>query len=195
MGTTNDITKTQKNPCKIWFGVAIPAAGAHILLGADGVPDAATNPLAKLVGLSDKGATLSITKTFIDEFYDEYKQPLERYLDAVGMTIKVDAAQVLDYDLLSLATVGAGSPTTISAKPVISIGEGLLAYTGIVVIAPTKSDKTKFMVFHIYKGFNTASVDIEVSRQTRAKISLELAGVAIASRAAEDTMGMLIPSY
>lgn len=191
MGTTFDITKTQKNAGKIWFGLAIPAATSYLTIGATGIPDATENPLAKLVGLTDAGSMIGITKTFTEEFYDEFKYPLERNLDQIGATIKCDAAQILDEDLLTLATVGVGSPLTPTGKKAWTLGESALTFTSVAVIAPTKNDPTKFVVFHLYKAYNNAPFDIAIARQTRAKLSLEFISVAIPTRAATDTNGCL----
>jgi hypothetical protein len=46
-------------------------------------------------------------------------------------------------------------------------------------------------VFHLYKAYNKANFDVELSRVTRAKLPLEFEGVAIATRALTDTFGCL----
>ena len=189
MGTTFDVTKTQKNAGKIWFGLAIPAASAYLTIGSDGTPDATENPNAKLIGLTEKGSMIGMTKTFTEEFYDEFKYALERNLDQIGATIKTEAAQVLDEDLLTLATVGVGSPLTPTGKKAWTLGESELSFTSIAVIAPTKPDKGTYVVFALYNAYNNAAFDMTVSRQERAKLPLEFIGVAIPTRAATDTTG------
>lgn len=194
MGTTLDITKTQKGPCRVWFGIAVPAGGTRLTLGADGTPDSTQNPLAKLVGLTDDGATASVGKTITEELFDELKEAQSRAIDQSSMAVKVNAAQVLDADNIAQATNGIGTPVTISGTPVYTIGTGALTYTGVAVIAPTLNDATKFLVFHIYKAFNVAPFDLELARKKRAKISFDFQGIGIATRAATDTLGMIIPS-
>lgn len=189
MGTTFDITKTQKNAGKIWFGLAVPAAGLYLAIGANGTPDPTANPNARLIGLTEKGSMVGITKSFTEEFYDEFKYALERNLDQVGATIKTEAAQVLDEDLLTLATVGVGTPVVTAGKKVWTLGESELTFTSIAVIAPLKANAGLFSVFHLYKAYNNAPFDMAVSRQERAKIALEFVGVAIPTRAATDTTG------
>lgn len=189
--TTLDITKTQKNPSRIWAGLAIPAAGAYLTIGADGTPDATENPNRHLIGLTEKGATLNLQRSFTEEFYDEIKYALERTLDQIGGSIKCEAAQVLDTDLLTLATVGMGSPLTPTGKKVWTLGEGVLSFTSIAAIAPTKNDPTKFVVFHLYKAYNKADFDVALSRTERSKLPLEFVGVAIPTRALTDTFGVL----
>jgi hypothetical protein len=181
MGTTLDITKVQKNPSRIWFGLAIPSASSYLTIGADGTPDATQNPSAKLIGLTEKGAMLNLKRTITEEFYDEVKYALDRTIDQIGGSIKAEANQVLDVDLLTLATVGMGSPLTPSGKLAWTLGEGTLSFTSIAAIAPTKNDPTKFVVFHLYKAYNKANFDVELSRVTRAKLPLEFEGVAIAT--------------
>lgn len=191
MGTTLDITKTQKNPSRIWFALAVPAAASYLTIGATGIPDATENPNAKLVGLTEKGAQLHLSRSFTEEFYDEVKYALERSLDQIGGSIKCDAAQVLDADLLTLATVGMGSPLTPTGKKVWTLGESALSFTSIAAIAPTKNDATKFVVFHLYQAYNKADFDIGLSRVERAKLPLNFEGTAIPTRAATDTFGAL----
>lgn len=189
--TILDITKTQKNPSRIWAGLAIPPASSYLTIGADGAPDATENPSRHLIGLTEKGALLNLQRSFTEEFYDEVKYALERNLDQIGGSIKCEAAQVLDSDLLTLATVGMGSALTPTGKKVWTLGEGVLSFTSIAAIAPTKADPTKFVVFHLYKAYNKADFDVSLSRTERAKLPLEFVGVAIPTRAATDTFGVL----
>lgn len=191
MGTTLDITKTQKNPSRIWFGLAVPSASAYLTIGATGIPDATENPNAKLIGLTEKGAMLSLQRSFTEEFYDEVKYAVERNLDQIGGSIKCEAAQVLDSDLLSLATVGMGTALTPVGKKAWTLGESALAFTSIAAIAPTKADPTKFVVFHLYQAYNKADFDVGLSRVERSKLPLDFVGTAIATRAATDLFGVL----
>lgn len=189
MANILDVTKTQKNASRIWYGLAIPAAGAYLTIGADGTPDATENPQAKLVGLTEKGAMIHLARTFTEEFYDEVKYALERNLDQIGGSIKCDAAQVLDANLISAATVGIGTALTPTGKLAWTLGESVLSFTSVAAIAPTKNDPTKFFVFHLYKAYNKAPFDMELSRTTRAKLPLEFEGVGVATRAPADTFG------
>jgi len=189
MGTTLDITKTQKNACKIWFALAVPAASQYLTIGATGIPDATENPNAKLVGLTEKGAMLNLQRSFTEEFYDEVKYALERNLDQIGGSIKCEANQVLDPDLISIATVGMGTPLTPTGKKAWTLGESALSFTSVAAIAPTKNDITKFAVFHLYQAYNKADFDMAMSRVDRAKLPLEFIGTAIPTRATTDTFG------
>jgi hypothetical protein len=191
MGTTLDITKTQKNGSRIWFGLSIPATGSYLTIGADGVPDATENPSAKLIGFTEAGARLKLTRQITEEFYDEIKQAVDTTIEQTGGSIAAEAGQVLDVDLLSLATVGIGTPLTPTGKKAWSLGESALTYTSIAAIAPTKADPTKFVVFHLYKAHNIADFDMALSRTERSKIPLEFAAKAIATRPLADTVGML----
>jgi len=191
MGSTLDVTKLQKGPSRIWFGLAVPSASSYLTIGADGTPDATENPSAKLIGFTEKGAMLNLKRSFVEEFYDEQKYPVERSLDQIGGSIKCEAAQVLDTDLLTVATVGMGTALTPTGKKAWTLGESALSFTSIAAIAPTKNDSTKFVVFHLYKAYNKADFDVQLSRVDRAKLPLEFEGVAIPTRAATDTFGAL----
>lgn len=185
-----DINLTHEGACEIWYGLSVPAEGAEIFISATtGIPDTAGNPLAKRVGFTEKGALVSLGKTVTEEFFDEYKESLNQNIDSVTMSIKCDAAEILDWDLLEAATVGIGTVQTAAGKKKIKIGEGVLTYSGIAVIFPLRADPTKFGVCHIYRGYQVNSLDINISRQERAKMSLEFKGVGIPGRVKNDSMG------
>ncbi len=193
MGTTLDITKTQKGPVKVWFGIALPAPGTTMILNALGEPDATQNPLRKLVGLTDAGASSSLGKTTTEENFDELPEAQNFTIDKTTMNIKVEAAQVLDPDNLAQATTGIGTPTIVAGRTIYTIGTGVLSYTGVAVIAPTLYDPTKCLVFHMYKGYNAGSFDVETARNKRAKISFDFKGVGVATRVKSDTLGYVDP--
>lgn len=184
-----DYSKTQKGPSRIYAGLAVPAASAELTIGSDGVPDSTENPNAKLIGLTENGAVCSISKTEEEEFFDEFKQSLARTVQQVGMSVKCRATQILDIDVMTVLTNGVGTPQTVSGKKKLKIGEGSVTDSGIAVIAPTRADPTKFIVFHIYSGHNMANVEFPLSRQTRAGVDVEFQGVTIPTRAANDTLG------
>lgn len=194
MGVTLDITKTQKGPCRVWFGLAVPAAGTKLTIDANGEPDATQNPNRKLVGLTDAGASASVGKTLTEEFFDELTEAQNVAVDKTEMSIKVDAAQVLDPDIIAQATNGIGTAATFGTIAGYTVGIGTLTYTSVAAIAPTLNDPSKFIVFHLYKAYNDAPFDIELSKTKRAKISLNFKGVGIATRAKSDTLGSIIPS-
>lgn len=187
-----DITQTHKLPGKIWTGLSVPAADSYLTIGTDGVPDATENPNAKLVGLTDNGSECTISRSFTEEYFDEFKQPLEQSLEQVGMMIKCSAAQIMDFDLLAAITPGVGTKQTGTGKDgIITIGEVALTYSGVAVIFPLKANLAKYGVFHIYKGFQKNDISFAVSRQTRSKIDLEFHGVAIPTRDKDDLMGAI----
>lgn len=188
---TQDFTKTQKGPCEIYFGLAVPAAGAELTLGTGGVPDATENPNAKRVGLTETGATVTLSKTEEDEYFDEHEEPLGNSITQVNMSIKVDAAQILDADVLAAATNGIGTQQTVTDKKKFKIGKATILNTGIAVISPQRADPSLYVVSHIYSGHNMSNIDIQFSRSTRAKMSLEFKGVGIPSRAADDRLGAI----
>lgn len=187
---TVDYNTTQKGPCMIYVGLAVPAAGAELTLSL-GVPDATENPNCKLVGLTEGGAVCSISKTETEEFFDEYKEPLAKTVEQIKMSVKCEASQIFDIDVLTAATNGVGTAQTVTGKKKLKIGEGTVSDTGIAVIAPRRSDSTKYAVFHIYSGHNASNLEIPFSRQTRSKMSLDFQGVGIASRAADDRYGSI----
>lgn len=184
-----DYNKTHKGPCRIYFGLAVPAADAELTIGADGVPDATENPNAKQVGLTEQGASVMINKTEEDEFFDEFDQPLNSVITQTGMSIKCRATQILDHDLLLAATAGVGSSQTVTGIKKIMFGKSTINNTGIAVIAPQRADPSLFLIWHIYSGHNITAIEVPISRQTRAGFDLEFKGVAITSRAEADRLG------
>lgn len=180
----------QKLPGKLYSGIAIPAANEELTVGAGGVPDATENPNAKYIGETDGGWTSTITKEIAQEFVDEYKQPVEQYVEQVAMMIKGDLVmKTLDIDVLALVTAGAGTKVLSSGIEKITYGESTITPTGVALIFPLKSDPTKYGVFHIYSAYNQASIERVVSRQNRMVLPVEFVGLAITSRAATDTIG------
>jgi hypothetical protein len=188
---TIDYSKTHKGPVRIYFGLAVPAADAELTLDASGVPDATENPLAKMVGLTENGAVISLTKTEEDEFFDEYEDPLSSTISQTGMTIKTRATQILDHDVLLAATAGLGTNHTVTDIKKIKIGKSTVLNTGIAVVAPTRADPSLFFVAHIYSGHNVSNLEIPNSRQTRTGFDLEFRAVAITSRADTDRVGAI----
>lgn len=184
-----DILKTHKNPGKIWYGLAVPAADAELTIGTDGTPDAVENPNAKLIGLTESGSEFGVEKTVTDEYFDEFKEPLEQTLETATLMIKCRAAQVMDWDLLEMATVGVGTRDDKTGIEKLRFGQGVIAYSGVAVISPTKEDPTKFAVFHLYKAYNAANVAVGISRQTRSGIDLEFHAAGIPTREEDDTQG------
>lgn len=185
---TFDVTKTQKGPCGIYVGLAIPAAGAELTLDVE-KPDLTENPNAKLIGLTEGGATVTITKTEAEEFFDEYEEALLRTVEQVGIMVKCEATQIFDIDVMTEITKGVGTAQTVTGKKKLKIGKGTITNTGIAVISPTRNDPTKYAVFHIYSGHNVSNVEFGFSRSTRSKVPVEFHGVGIVSRAADDRLG------
>lgn len=186
-----DYTKTQKGPVDVFFGCAVPAANAEITITSAGIPDATENPNAKRVGLSENGASVALSKTEEDEFFDEFEQPLNSTVSQTGMSIKIRAAQILDHDVLLAVTAGIGTSQTVTDKKKIQLGKATINNTGIVVVAPTRNDPSMFSVWHMYSGHNVSNPEIVLSRQTRAGVDLEFKGFAIPTRAAADRLGAI----
>lgn len=180
----------QKKAGKLWFNLAIPAVGSETTIGADGTPDAVENPNAKWVGETDQGIETSVTKEITQEVVDDYKQPLDTTVEQVGMALRAAlVVKTLDIDVLEMATSGVGKKQTVSGKTKITYGEQDITYTCAAVIYPTAADSTKFACFQIYSGYNTAPVDRQVSRQNRMVLPIEIIGLAIQARPAEDRIG------
>lgn len=188
MADNFNVLKTTKSPCQIWVGIAIPGAGAEMTLTA-GEPDATQNPDRVHLGLMNDGAQLLAEVTTVEEYFDEFKSPLEENVDQRMLKITANLAQVLDFDVIDEILNGIGTRADVSGKEKITFGEKALVTTGAVVIFPTKADPTKYAVWHIYKGSFKTNVSVPISRQTRGVIPIEIVGLAIPSRADADQIG------
>lgn len=180
----------QKKPGKLWFNLAVPLPGAELTLLANGDPDLTQNPNATWVGETDAGLTSTITHETEDEVVDDYKQPISRTVTQVNMTIKgALVIKSLDYDVLVMATSGAGTRQTVAGKEKITYGATDVVPTSAAVIFPLAGYTNRFGVFHIYQATNQASVERVISGKTRMTLPIELAGLAVPGRLSSDSVG------
>lgn len=189
MATSFSYAKTQKNECKIWAGLSVPAAGEYLTLDANGDPDATENPNRILLGLTESGAITRINMETEDEFFDEFDTPLGQSVTQRAMNMSASLSEIFNIDTLELITKGIGTKFTDSGVEGVTIGSGTLGYTSIAAISPRRNDETKFVVSHIYNASAKVAAEIAFSRQTRSSIPVEFIGTPIPSRAAADQIG------
>lgn len=59
----------------------------------------------------------------------------------------------------------------------------------VLYVAPVYADTTKFLVVNLYKAYNAAGWQADVSRKKMAGVPFNFFGLSISSRAAGDQLG------
>lgn len=178
-------------PGDIWLNVAVPGAGARITLAADGTPDATANPSTIHLGMTPDGAKLIYTPNITEFEADELTSPIivQNVKEVLG--IQGSMIQTLDTALLNYLIAG-GTRSTGSGYEEISIGgKQTVATFTVAYIAPVYADVTKFIVYNLYKSYNKAGFNFDVSRKKMSAIPFDFQAMAIAARATGDTSGKI----
>ncbi len=187
-----DVTKISAGrKVDLWYNVSIPAAGAVISLDpTTGAPDLTTNPNAKHLGLTDKGATLTAKASYQDFNADELSSPVKTVFSGQEMSIAAALMQVEDMDIMQLLTSGFGTLTSPSGGKRLSFGIGAQAYSSIAAIWRLEADTTKFCIFHIFKAINKNGIDgFNKSRVEKSTVNAMFMGYDIPGRAETETVG------
>ena len=180
-------------PSDLWLNVALPGAGARLTVAADLTPDATANPNAIHLGMTAAGCTFTYKPEIQNMGSDELTSfHLSRIITESAM-IKGNFLQVFDWSLLEKMTVG-GTKTintsTTSGFHQMQIG-GLSAITTfpIALIGPDIAAPTLYWVIHLYKTFNAAGIEFNVTRKDQSSAPFEFTGQAIPTRATGDQIG------
>lgn len=194
-GTSKDYDANEiiLGPSELWLNVAVPGAGARLTLHTDGTPDATANPSAFHLGMTVSGCTISYKPEIQDFGSDELTGPHLSRVISESMSVKGELLQVFDWDLLALISAGGtyGSHTnTSTGYEELTIGGKIALSTfPIALIGPDISDATKFWVFQLYKTYNKAGFEFQVSRKEQSKVPFEFMGLSVTTRAMNDTIG------
>lgn len=191
---TNDNFQSTKiqagNYGKLYVGLAIPAAGAHIKLANDGTPDATENPSAIHVGITEKGTKFTGKPTIQKFFGDEFAYPLKEVITMVDASFAGSWLQVMDIDVLAAMTLGFGTRADGAGFQKINLGSPqTVTYQSVALIFPLESDPTLFGIFHLYKAIQTAGFDLDVSKKAMAASPFTFEGVGITTRVITDQLG------
>lgn len=185
--------KTQSgNFGRLYAGVAIPAANAHIKLNSDGTPDLVENPNAVHIGITDKGVKFT-GKSTTQKFYgDEFVFPLNEVITVVDAQFSGNFLQIMDFDVLAAMTKGLGTRNDGSGFQKLDLGRpSAITYQSVVHIFPLLEDPTRFGVFHLYKAFQSAGFDFDIGKTVQASSPFVFEGLGVTSRAVTDTLGYI----
>lgn len=184
-------TTLEIGPGDIWLNVGVPGAGARITLASDGTPDSVSNPSCVHLGMTQEGSKCIYTPNLQVFESDELTAPILTQNVGEVLSIEGTMLQVLDTSILSYLVAG-GTRTTGSGYEQITIGgKQTVATFTIAVIAPVYADVTKFVVYNIYKGYNSAGFNFDISRKKMAAIPFKFEAQSISTRAAGDQAGSI----
>ena len=180
-------------PSDLWLNVALPGAGARMTVAADLTPDATANPSCIHLGMTAAGTTFSYKPEIQNFGSDELTAPHLSRIISEAATLKGNFLQVFDWNILEKMTVG-GTKTlntsTTSGYHSLTVG-GLSSITTfpICIIGPDIAAPTLYWVIQLYKTFNAAGFEFNVTRKDQSSAPFEFSGLAITTRASGDQIG------
>lgn len=176
-------------PGDIWLNVGLPGAGARIVLASDGTPDSVTNPSCVHLGMTVDGAKLIYTPNINEFESDEQTSPIIVQNSAEVLGIQGSMLQTLDTALLAYLIAGGTRTTGAQFEEIAIGGKQTVATFTVAYIAPIYADVTKFLVYNIYKSYNKAGFQMDVSRKKMSAIAFDFNAISITTRAAGDQSG------
>lgn len=176
-------------PGDVWINVAVPGAGGRVTLHTDGTPESVANPSAKHLGMTLEGARLIYTPSTNNFESDEQTAPIISQLAGEEARIEGSALQVLDTALMTYLIAGSTYSTAAGYEQNTFGGKQTLATFTVLYVAPVFADPTKFLVYQLYKAYNTAGISMDVSRKKMAVVPFNFFGLSISTRAAGDQLG------
>lgn len=171
-----------------WVGMAIPGAAARATLFTDGTPDATANPLAKHLGHTTEGWTMTANAPRENITIDEQAAPIDVTITDLEVAVAANLAQTQDISgVLQHLVQGFGTYSTAAGYEQITGGVIPIVFTSFALIFPAKLDPTKFVVYHLYKSLNDSGLANQIRRRGLGNNPVAFRGYAITSRAATDT--------
>src|SRR5262245_12067816 len=183
-------------PSDLWLSVAVPGAGARLTVDTTAgvhTPESVANPSAFHLGMTESGSTVSYKPEIQNFGTDELTAPHLSRIISESITIKSNLLQVFDRPLLAKisagGTYGSNTNTSTGYEELTMGGLSALATFSIAVIGPQLADPTKFYVFQLYKTYNKAGFEFNITRKDQSKTPHEVEGLAITTRAIGDQVG------
>lgn len=182
-------TTVELGPGDIWLNVELPGAGARLTLATDLTPDSTASPSAIHLGMTTEGSKYIYKPSMTNFESDEQTAPVLSSITAEEARIEGSMLQVADMAILAKLIAG-GTRATASGYDQIKFGglQTLATYT-VALIAPLQSDNTKAIVVQLYKAYNEAGFQLDISRKRIAASPFNFVGLSISSRAAGDQVG------
>lgn len=179
-------------PGDIWINVAVPGAGARVVLdAATGTPDATANPSTKHLGMTEGGAKIIYTPNVTTFESDEQTAPIISQNVSENARLEGSSLQILDTALMTFLMVGATYGTAAGYEQNTFGGKQTVPTFTVLYIAPVYADPTKFLVFNLYKAYNASGWSADLTRKKMAAVPFSFVGLSISSRAAGDQAGNL----
>lgn len=176
-------------PGDIWIGVAVPGAAARVTLHTDGTPESVANPSAKHLGMTLDGAKLIYTPNLTNYESDEQTAPIITQNVGEEMRIEGTSLQILDTALMTFLMAGGTFASGAQYEQNTLGGKQTVATFTVLYVAPIYADTTKFLVANLYKAYNAAGWQADISRKKMAGVPFNFFGLSISTRAAGDQLG------
>lgn len=176
-------------PGDIWLNVATPGTGARVTIHTDGTPESVANPSAKHLGMTLEGARLIYTPGLTNYESDEQTAAIITQLSGEEARIEGSSLQILDTALMTYLMAGATYAAGAGYESNTLGGKQTVATFSVLYVAPIYADTSKFLVVSLYKAYNAAGWQADLSRKKMAAVPFNFFGLSIASRAAGDQLG------
>lgn len=184
-----DSLKIIQTQAQIWAGLAIPGAGAGLVLDSSGEPDATANPLRKHLGHTSEGAEAFVKPTYNSFGSDESPVPHKRSVGDCEMAIAANLIQLEDMDIATLLLPGIATKSSPTGHTRVTFGIIPVTYSCIAIIWPRETDSTKFGYVMGYRMANDEGLAIQFGRTKQAGAPVSFKAHGITSRAATDIFG------
>lgn len=180
-------------PGDLWLAVALPASGARTTFAAaaDGAltPDATENATCLHLGYTSEGSRIIYEPNITEFEADESTAPVIVQNTGEASRIEGNYLQTLDSSILAKMMAGGTRNTGAGYEEVTWGGKQTVATFTVLIVAPVYADTTKVVAAILYKAYNAAGFNFQLSRKSMATSPFNFKGMAIASRAQGDQTG------
>lgn len=192
-GTPDNFVTTDVaiGPCKMYAGLAIPGANGRLILAADGTPDATQNPSAVHLGMTEAGVTWTAKPTITNFNADEFVDPIISRITGQEILMSGSLLQIMNM-AVAAKLMPSAVRSDLSGTQGLSFGTvSELTYDSVACIFPIEgsSGPVIYGVMHLYKAFNDAGLAAQITSKKLSATPFAFRGVAITTRAANDTTG------
>ena len=191
-----DATKIHQGPGKLWLNVSVPAAGARLVINANGDPTAGTPVFA---GATEGAATVILSPKLEQITADQVAAPIDVVMTGEAASMEVtmkesDLAKLKYFIVHGSFSSGTDTslPTGAQAYEEISFG-GILPIpkTSVAVISPRRDATGKFVVSQLYQAYQAEAIQIPFQRGKESTYKVKFEGLADPSRSTGDQVGKL----
>ncbi len=193
MAFTITVPDIHQGPGFLWFNVQQPAAGARLLVDANGNP-VGGSPIA--MGASEGAAKFQFKAKLEPVQIDQETAPVDVLMTSeealVELTLKESSlakiTKMLEHGTFSSGT-DAGLPAGAQTYEQITVG-GLVALptAPVALISPRRgtSSPTKYLLVCLYKAYGFAELDLSFTRSKESVYKVQFHGLADLTRAQGD---------